>query len=259
METVFHDGRETAYRLAGAEGDGPTTVYVHGSGGNHRLWGPQYAPDGPAQPAVSVDLSGHGVSDDIETEPGTETLDAYAADVAAVARETDADVVVGNSLGGAVVIRLILTGQYRPEGVVFAGSGAKLTVHERIRSLLTEDYEGLIDFLHEDSRLLYRGDSDLIEQSTDAMRGAGQDVTRRDFLSCHTFDARDRLDEIDLPALAVVGEHDNLTPPAYHEYLAETLPDCELTTLDDAAHLAMIEQPAAFNTAVSAFFDQRLR
>jgi 3-oxoadipate enol-lactonase len=259
METVFHDGRETAYRLARAEGGGPTTLYVHGSGGNHRLWAPQYAPDGPAHPAVSLDLSGHGSSDDIDTEPGTETLDAYAADVAAVARETDAAVVVGNSLGGAVVIRLVLTDQYRPEGVVFAGSGAKLAVHDRIRSLLTDDYEGLIEFLHEDSRLLYRGEEDLIERSADAMRAAGQAVTRRDYLSCHTFDARDRLGELDLPALAVVGEHDNLTPPAYHEYLAENLPDCDLTAIDDAAHLAMIEQPERFNAALSAFFDQRIR
>jgi 3-oxoadipate enol-lactonase len=259
MERVSHDGRETAFRLAGPDGDGPTTLYVHGSGGNHRLWTPQYAPDGPARPAVSLDLSGHGGSDDIDTEPGTETLDAYAADVAAVAHETDADVVVGNSLGGAVVIRLLITEGYRPEGVVFAGTGAKLGVHERIRSLLTDDYEGLIEFLHEDSRLLYRGEADLIERSADAMRAAGQAVTRRDYLSCHTFDARDRLDEIDLPALAVVGEHDNLTPPAYHEYLAENLPNCELTVLDDAAHLAMIEQPSAFNAALSAFFDRIFR
>lgn len=255
METVIHDGRQTAYRLVGPDGDGPTTVYVHGSGGNHRLWAQQYSPDGPAHPAVALDLSGHGESEDIETEPGTETLDAYAADVAAVARETGADALVGNSLGGAVVLRLLLTDLYDPERVVFAGTGAKLAVHERIRSLLEEDYDALVEFLHEDSRLLSESDQRLVERSAAAMREAGRVVTRRDYLSCHAFDVRDRLGSIQIPALAVVGEHDNLTPPAYHEYLAENVADCDLSIIDEAAHLAMIEQPDAFNATLRTFFD----
>jgi len=255
METVAHDGRETAYRLVRDGGRGPTTLYVHGSGGNHRLWAGQYGPDGPAHPAVAVDLSGHGESDDVGTEPGGETLSAYAADVAAVAAETDASVLVGNSLGGAVLFRLLLEDRYDPAGVVFAGSGAKLTVHERVRELLAEDYEGIIEFLHEDSRLFYRGDPELVERSAAAMREAGQAVTQRDFLSCHTFDVRDRLGEVDVPALAVVGEHDNLTPPAYHEFLSEELPDCDLAVLEDAAHLVMVEQPGAFNRRLRSFLD----
>ena len=104
METVTHDGRETAYRLARPEGPGPTTLYVHGSGGNHRLWAAQYGPDGPAHPAVAVDLSGHGESEDIDTDPGPATLSAYAADVAAVAEATDAAVLTGNSLDRKSVV-----------------------------------------------------------------------------------------------------------------------------------------------------------
>ncbi|PSP55900.1 alpha/beta hydrolase [Halobacteriales archaeon QH_7_66_37] len=258
METVTHDGRETAYRLARPEGPGPTTLYVHGSGGNHRLWANQYGPDGPAHPAVAVDLSGHGESEDIDTDPGPATLSAYAADVAAVAEATDAVVLVGNSLGGAVVFRTLLDGLYEPDAAVFAGSGAKLGVHERIRELLREDYRAVIEFLHEDSRLFYRGEESVVERSESAMREAGQAVTRRDYRSCHTFDVRDDLDAIEVPSLAVVGEHDNLTPPAYHEYLAEELPDCELAVVDDAAHLAMVEQPESFNASVATFLDGRL-
>ena len=258
METVTHDGRETAYRLTGSGGSGgsgPTTLYVHGSGGTHRLWAGQYSPDGPAHPAVALDLSGHGRSEDVETEPGSETLGAYAADVVAVAAETDATVLVGNSLGGAVLFRTLLDGLYDPDGVVLAGTGAKLAVHERIRELLDRDYEAVIQFLHEDSRLFYRGNEAVTERSAGAMHETGQAVTRRDYLSCHTFDVRDELGAITVPALALVGEHDNLTPPAYHEFLAEELPDCELAVVDDAAHLAMIEQPDAFNARLREFLD----
>lgn len=253
MEQVVHDGRQTAYRHARPDADGPTALYVHGSGADHRLWGHQYAPGGPFHPAAAVDLSGHGDSADINTPPGPETLAAYAADVAAVASEVDADVLVGNSLGGAVVFETLLSGRFDPSAAVFAGTGAKLAVHESIRRLLREEFEAAVEMLHADSRLLHDADGAVREQSVDALHSTGQRVTRRDFLTCHTFDIRDRLDEIDVPALAVVGEHDSLTPPSYHEYLAAELPDCSLAVVEDAAHLAMLEQPAAFNSAVGDY------
>lgn len=256
MEHVEHDGRETAYRLTRPEAGGPTVLYVHGSGGNHSVWARQYAPDGPTHPASAVDLSGHGESSDIDGEAGSQTLSAYAADAVAVARATDADVLVGHSLGGAVVFEVLLETEYDPGGVVFAGTGAKLAVHEGIRQLLREDFAAVVETLHEDSRLLYDPDQRALETSKQTLEDVGQAVTRRDFLTCHQFDVRDRLGEIDVPALAVVGEHDSLTPPHYHEYLATELPDCEMTAIDNAAHLAMVERPQAFNSAVASFCDQ---
>jgi len=272
MEQVLHDGRTTAYRVADPTAAGPTTLYVHGSGSNHRVWGHQYGPDGPAHPAVALDLSGHGESDDIETEPGPETLSAYVDDVAAVARETGADVIVGHSLGGAVVLQLLLDGVHDPAGAVFADTGAKLAVHEEIRRLLAEDFPALVDLLHRDSRLLYGTDEPVadrtddstealtdvrvVDHSREALLSAGQRVTHRDFLTCHSFDVRDRLAELSLPALAIVGEHDSLTPPAYLEFLAEHIEGCRLATVEDAAHLSMLEQPRAFNRALAAFCER---
>ncbi len=253
MEFVAHDGRETAYRETRHDAEGPTTLYVHGSGGSHRVWAGQYGPDGPAYPAVALDLSGHGESDDLETKPGPETLDAYADDVLAVARQTDAAILVGNSLGGAVVQRILLDRAYDPDAAVLAGSGAKLAVFEGLRNWLAEDFDRAVEFLHGDDLLFHDPDEQTLERSKREMRETGRAVTERDFLSCHTFDVRDRLGTIGVPVLALVGEYDGLTPPDYHEYLAERVPDCELAVVEDAAHLAMIEQPAAFNRAVAEF------
>lgn len=253
MRELTHHGRKTAFREPGPTESGPTALYVHGSGGTHRLWAHQYAPTGPTHPAVALDLSGHGESEDIETPPGPETLSAYAADVVAVARETDADVLVGNSLGGAVVFEVLLNSSFDPAAVVFAGSGAKLAVTAELRTTLDEDFDAAVDQLHQPSLLFAEPDDELVEPSQTTMRAVGQHVTRRDFLTCHQFDIRDRLDEISVPALAVVGDDDGLTPPSYHEYLAEQLPACEFTLLEDAGHLAMIEQPGEFNAALDAF------
>jgi 3-oxoadipate enol-lactonase len=253
MERVVHDGRETAYRQTGTDDDGPTMLYVHGSGGNHGVWVNQYAPRGPSHPAVALDLSGHGNSEDVDTPTGPETLTAYADDVVTVARETDADVLVGNSLGGAVLFEVLLERAFDPAGVVFAGTGAKLAVHESIRRLLREDFDGLVERLHEPSSLLADSEGELLERSKDALHAAGQRVTRRDFLTCHEFDVRNRLDEVSTPALAVVGDADQLTPPEYHEYLVEEIADCELVRIENGAHLAMLERPAPFNSALESF------
>ncbi|MDG5775900.1 alpha/beta hydrolase [Haloarculaceae archaeon H-GB2-1] len=257
METVVHDGRATAYRdVEHLDGDA-TILYVHGSGGSHRVWGHQYGPDGPVHPAVAVDLSGHGDSEDVETDAGPATLDAYAADVAAVVDETDANVLVGNSLGGAVVLTAVLDGLVAPDGLVLAGTGAKLAVAEPLREWLADDFERAVEFLHGEDRLFHDADERTVERSKEQMRTTGQAVTRRDFLSCHTFDVRDRLGEIDVPTLAVVGEHDSLTPPSYHEFFAAEIPDCEYVEIERAAHLAMAERPAAFNEVLASFVGDR--
>ncbi|MFB6074923.1 MAG: alpha/beta fold hydrolase [Haloarculaceae archaeon] len=251
--TVDHDGRETAYRTVAGAAAGPTTLYVHGSGGDRRLWSYQYAPRGPAHPAVALDLSGHGASDDVDLPAGPETLAAYVADVRAVARATGASVFVGNSLGGAVLLRSVLDGALDPSAVVLAGTGAKLAVHEQLRDALADDFGAALDLLHGPDRLFHDADETLVGRSRAAMAETGRAVTERDFLTCHAFDVRGELDTVPCSALALVGEHDTLTPVAYHEYLAERLPDCRLSVIDDAAHLAMLERPGAFNDTVAAF------
>jgi pimeloyl-ACP methyl ester carboxylesterase len=255
METVSHGGRETAYRAVRADGDEPIVLYVHGSGGTHRVWANQYGPEGPSHPAVALDLSGHGGSEDIDTPAGPETLAAYAADVCAVARATGADLLVGNSLGGAVIQHILLERDHDFRAAVLAGSGAKLAVSDQLRTWLAEDFERAVEWLHGPDRLFHDTDEQTSERSMAAMHAVGQAVTERDFQSCHSFDVRKRVGEIDVPTLALVGEYDRLTPPSYHEFLADEIPRGSLHVLDGAAHLAMLDRPAEFGAAIEAFLD----
>ncbi len=259
METVNHDGRTTAFRIVRGAEAGPTVLYVHGSGGTHQVWTPQYGPDGPSHPAVALDLSGHGDSDDIDTPAGTETLAAYASDVNAVARAVDADVLVGNSLGGAVVQRILLDRTHELTAAVLAGSGPRLPVAEALRTWLAEDFARAVEWLHGPDRLFHDADEQTRERSIETMHAVGRAVTERDFLSCHTFDVRDQLRDVQIPVLALVGENDTLTPPRYHERLASDVPQGELTVLDEAAHLAMVDRPVAFNKAIANFLDTQIR
>ncbi|WP_135820643.1 alpha/beta fold hydrolase [Halostella litorea] len=254
METVTHRGRATAYRRSDRGGDGTPLLCVHGSGGESGVWKSQFrlADD---RPVAALDLSGHGESDDVDAEAGYGALSAYADDVIAVAEETDAGVLVGNSLGGGVVMHAVLNRGVDPDAVVLAGTGARLAVNEDLLDWLATDFERAVEFLHGPGRLFDDPDDALVELSAAAMRDCGRAVTERDFRTCHAFDERDRVSDIDVPTLAVVGENDRLTPPWFHEFLTDEIPDAALAVVEDAAHLAMLERPKAFNAALENFLD----
>ncbi|MFC7068410.1 alpha/beta fold hydrolase [Halobaculum lipolyticum] len=254
METTRHHGRSTAYRSRGTETDGPGLLCVHGSGGTADVWtGHRRLTE--RTPLAAVDLSGHGESEDVNAEAGPEALEAYAADVVAVAEATDASVLVGHSLGGAVALWVALEHDLALDGLVLTGTGARLKVLEDLLVWLRDDFDRAVEFLHERDRLFHDADDATLERSRAAMRETGRAVVERDFRTCHEFDVRDRLGEVEVPTLAVVGDHDGLTPPRYHEYLADEIPDCRLVTVDGAAHMAMIERQEAFDDAVSSFLD----
>jgi len=128
MQTLRHHGRSTAYRYREAsDGSGPGIVCIHGSGGSHAVWKGQFELADRTSVAA-VDLSGHGASEDIDADPGYETLEAYAEDVVAVIEATDCSVILGHSLGGAVALWAALEHDLSLDGLVLAGTSAKLAV-----------------------------------------------------------------------------------------------------------------------------------
>jgi 3-oxoadipate enol-lactonase len=62
-----------------------------------------------------------------------------------------------------------------------------------------------------------------------------------------------RLKELELPALVICGEQDPGTPPAMARDIQQNLPGAQLALIPQAAHLANIEQPEAFNRALGGF------
>lgn len=266
VNTVSHDGRETAYRQTdfGEQGTAsPDTgdtesaekspiLYVHGAGGSHRVWVEQYGPEGVG-PAVAVDLTGHGASADVDLQPGRETLDAYADDVVAVAERTGARTLVGHSMGGAVAQWIALERDLPLDALVLCDTGAKLGVDDQLIELLDGDFPAAVESLHGPDLLFHDADEQVLEQSMTMLTETGATVTSRDFRTCDGFDVRDRLGEIDVPVLALAGEHDGMTPPSFTEYLCDTLPDCETELLGDAAHMSMLEVPEKWNDRLQAF------
>ena len=57
------------------------------------------------------------------------------------------------------------------------------------------------------------------------------------------------------PSLVLCGEHDKITPPKRHTFMAELIPYAELAIIDDAGHLPTLETPEKTNMALEAWLD----
>jgi 3-oxoadipate enol-lactonase len=68
-------------------------------------------------------------------------------------------------------------------------------------------------------------------------------------------DLRADLPRITAPTLVVSGAEDQATPPAHQRAIADAVPGAEYAVLDDAAHIAAIEQPLAVTGAVLGHLD----
>ena len=66
----------------------------------------------------------------------------------------------------------------------------------------------------------------------------------------------DRLSEVTVPALVVVGNQDILTPRGDSEEIADRLPNSELVVISGAAHGFMVEHASTFNSVLLEFLDR---
>ncbi len=66
----------------------------------------------------------------------------------------------------------------------------------------------------------------------------------------------DRLSEIKLPTLIIVGEEDKGTPVEVSKEMHKRIAGSELIIIPSAAHLSNLEQPEKFNTALADFLER---
>ena len=67
----------------------------------------------------------------------------------------------------------------------------------------------------------------------------------------------DRLKEIKVPVLAITGTED--ASAASTKTIHESIPGSEFLPIPSASHIANIEQPEAFNAALTKFYDRILK
>ncbi|WBB79790.1 alpha/beta hydrolase [Micromonospora sp. WMMD882] len=263
-----------------------TVVLLHGWTLDGRSWHRQLA--GLAEltadrvRVVTYDARGHGRSSCMDLP--TATLAQLGEDLSVVLDElapTGPVVLVGHSMGGMTIMEYAHRhpGHFaaRTAGLVFVSTTAEGHTHTayglspRIARLIRlaettgagvlarcgawRPPQALLRALRPSLRWLLFGDRC---DPTD-VRLVTSAVARATLRSIGGFrasiGAQHRLDTLaelgDVPAAALVGDRDRLTPPPCAESIAAALPQTELTVCPGAGHMLMMERPDEVNAALT--------
>lgn len=226
----------------------PSLLMIHGSGANKDNWRAQFG-GLKGMNAAAIDLPGHGDT----PGPSMSKVEDYASWLSEfLASGPIRPVLMGHSLGGAIAQMVALTNPALIKGLILVGTGSRLKVLPAILDGLQNNPEAttkmIVQFAYDDN-----ADPKFIELGYEEMVKRPPEVTHDDFSACNAFDVSDRLGEIKLPTVMIVGAGDKLTPPKYSEFLAGGINGSTVKVIQDAGHMVALEQPKAFNQAVAEF------
>jgi pimeloyl-ACP methyl ester carboxylesterase len=256
-------------------GSGPPIVFVHGLGLDHRSWNYQFRDLSDRFRLIAVDLRGHGRS-----TLGTEPIGPgrFAADLATVLDHLDlrGAVVVGHSLGGTVVGQLCAdspaTVRDRVAGLVFVGTFASAIAGEgKLREVISpgliragaklrtsseprgEASSGAMAYVMARAPFGPNPQPEQVRHTLAMGAAAAPAVISAATVANLTYDVRDRLDLVGVPALVLRGEHDTLSTARSVSQLAKAMPQCEVVTIADSGHLPMLEARHQFDELLAGF------
>lgn len=264
IEVTADDGARLQGHRCG-DPDGPTVLLVHGYIESVEFWAPVVRRLTEAGlDVVVVDQRGHGCS-----ERGTAPFDTrtLAGDVRAWVEGLDLRdaILVGHSMGGVSAMAFAAThpevaaARLRAQVLV-----ATLAFPEPLFGLPAVEVDprrvvGLLERVmqFETLALLFVSRVFGTWPTRPALEATRQGIVRTDrqtridaMAMLRDFDLRPVLPSIDLPTVVVAGSHDQLTPLAGNELIAELIPGARLEVLPGMGHMLMFEAPDAVADAI---------
>jgi 3-oxoadipate enol-lactonase len=200
---------------------------------------------------------GHGES---ETPPGPYTVEQLAGDALDLLDELGVERAswIGLSLGGMVAMWIAACAPERVDRLVLACTSARVpspqAYAERAGVVRAQGVEPVADAVvarwftpaaSDELRARFR--AILVATPSEGYAGCCEAVADWDF--------GERLGDIVAPTLVVAGAEDESTPAAHTDLLVQRIPGARGTVLEGAAHLANLEQPAAFAEAALAHLE----
>jgi pimeloyl-ACP methyl ester carboxylesterase/GNAT superfamily N-acetyltransferase len=266
MIPPVHDGFvevDSASLYYETTGTGEPLVLLHAGIADSRMWDPQVAHLAARYRVVRYDLRGFGRSPMV---PGSF---AHHDDLAALLRQLGVDraTLVGSSFGGRVAIDSALAHPKLVRALVLVAPA--LGGHPMSEELDAFDAEIEQAFLagdfaraaEVDLRVWVDGPRRAPEQVDAAFRARAGAMARHvyeiavDGGESRRLDppAANRLAQLRVPVLVVVGELDQPDMLAIAARIEQQAPDIRVQRMANVAHLPSLEQPEAFNRIVDAF------
>lgn len=290
-ELTLADGVRLFVEMSGPADAPVTVVFLHGWCLDRHTWHHQVtALAGANVRVIAYDARGHGRSGN--THLHSATLGRLGDDLAEVIRQYAGPgpvVLVGHSLGGMTIMEYA---ESYPEefatrvgGLLFVSTTAEGSTHTRygLPELLTpilrvaeqtgagvlarlgawRPHRAVLPVLRPTVRWLLFGNEYRPGDMEVTMAAFGRATLRSIGGFRASVGAQHRLATLealgDVPAAALVGDHDRLTPPRCAESIAEALRGTELTVFPGAGHMLMMERPAEVTATLEAIVGRAAR
>ncbi len=226
-----------------APDDNPTLVLVHGANDQAGTWFTVAPALARSYRVIIPDLPGHG---DSEPRSGPIPISLIVSQLEAILADERGLTLVGNSLGGWVVLLYALRNPERVSRLFLEASGglsrplsSPLVAHDREEAMVVlravhgpafQPQEWVIDAL--------------LQRATDSP------MLRLTEVQEHAIEGR--LGEIEIPATLIWGADDGVLPLSYAEALQQAIPGSELKVIEGAAHIPHMQQPERFLACLTA-------
>jgi 3-oxoadipate enol-lactonase len=259
---VEANGARLYYETAGA---GHALVFVHAGIADGRMWDDQFQHFADRYRALRYDARGFGRSD---APPGPASP---AGDLAAVLDSLGIEktYLVGCSMGGSTVLDYTLDHPDRVDGLILVGAGVSGLEPGGVAQPPYEEVSaaakaGDFDLANElEMRIWVDGVGRTPDQVDTAVRAKVSAMNRALYDRDAEINAiewqepaqpaSERLEQLRVPTLAIVGDRDQPIIIATAQTLAERVPGVRLVTMPNTAHVPNMEQPDEFNRLVLDF------
>ncbi len=243
-------------------GDGEALVFVSGTSLDRTVWGPQGAHFADRYRCSTFDNRADGASTQMTGGYGPRDM---AADLDGLLEALDlpAAHVVGHSLGGAVAQELALAAPDRIRTLNLIGSWARndeytralFNTWKRLRAVLEPAafIEASLESGVGHTILNSNGSDVMVHMLLAAPTPQSAEAYCRQVDADLAHDTLDRLGKIQPPTLVLAGDEDKVFPPHHARQLADGI-GCELQIIAGSGHSPALENPAAVNAALEAFF-----
>lgn len=277
MPTVETNGVETYYETRGS---GPPVIFLHGAGGDHRVWAEVTEPLTHDYEVITPDFRLHGKTGG---DPGAAiTTGSFVEDLHAFIDTLDLDrpALVGLSMGGMVAQRYVDAYPDDVRAVVTLGA---TTTDARSRSesfmwrVIYPIHDRLVNSLGASSAhrfmeavLWLRGDdvelSDMEERERIETEHREDYPEQTDAQSAATRDALDDFDDrsidyeaISIPYLYLYGEKELDTLTGHANFVAETVPGGCAQEIPGAGHHSHVDNPGFVIDTIREFLDEHVQ
>lgn len=245
---------ELAYRLDGPAA-APVLVLVNSLGTTHAMWDPQVAGFAGRCRLLRYDQRGHGES---STPDGPYSIADLGGDLVRLldALEIERASICGLSLGAMVAMWVASHLPERVDRLVLACAAAQLGPpepwHERAAVVRAGGTRVVVEasLARWFTERFRETRGDVLESVATMLLSSSDEGYALCCEAIASMDQRDALAAITAPTLVLAGALDPVTTPATGLALAGAIVDASFTVLSGASHLANLEQPARFTTAV---------